>query len=149
MLDNILSMKKVNIILVLIISLFLFSSGQTDIEQEIRNLIAQVKNAPPSERYKKMNQLKQFIKHLKTEERIKIMKKLHKQLEHPGGIHRAHIRDMKRKTCKNMPHEHMEMRNIKNAENMSKHREYMKERKNREHWRERREKDRHRGMWKW
>ncbi len=98
------------------ISLALIFPGYSqngDIQSQIRKLIEEVKKAPSSEKYKKMNQLKLFVKRLKAEERIKIMKMLHRKLNtsKEKGMMRQHRFHGKHK---NMPHrEHMEMRNIK------------------------------------
>lgn len=109
-------MKKILMFLVLIIGFMSFSFGSnanTDISIQIQKLINEVKLAPPSERYKKMNQLKLLIRKLKAEERIKIMKKLHQQLHTSkgAGFHQYMNRHNHREPFTHK--EHMEMRNMR------------------------------------
>ena len=90
------------------------SNEKADIKTKIEKLIEEVKKAPPSEKYKKMNQLKLFIKKLKAKERIKIMKKLHKQLkgQKQAAEHKHRLQHRLRKG-KIFNKEHFETRNLK------------------------------------
>ena len=70
-----------------------------------------------------MNQLKLFVKKLKAEERIKIMKQLHRQLH---SSKKEHMQKMHRFRGQHREHafgkDQMEMRNMK-----EKHKEHMKQ----------------------
>ncbi len=118
-------MKKLLTIFVLIAVFVSLSYGDNthirDITTQIQKLINEVKIAPPSERYKKMNQLKLLIKKLNNEERIKIMKKIHKQLH--SSHERMNREYMHKHYQEHFSHrEHMEMRNMRkhHEENMRK-----------------------------
>ncbi len=56
------------------------SQHQVEISQEIKNLIEQIKHAPPQERYRYMNQLKIKIRELNQQERVKIVNQLREEL---------------------------------------------------------------------
>ncbi len=51
------------------------------ISYEIKSLIEKVKNAPPEEKYKYMNQLKIIIRNLHSEDRKKVMKEIVEELK--------------------------------------------------------------------
>ncbi len=109
-------MKKFLIVFIFFVgftSLSLGNNGKTkDISAQILKLINEVKNTPPSERYKKMNQLKLLVKKLKAEERIKIMKKLHQQLQNSKDT-KLHEHMHRYSNTEHFTHkEHMEMRNM-------------------------------------
>jgi len=125
-------MKLKKIFVGFLIGVFSLSYGGEEIliKSKIEKLIQEVKKAPPSERYKKMNQLKLFIKKLKAEERINIMKQLHRQLS--GGMHMHEKMHIGNKMGHFSEKERMEMRNM-----MRKHQESMRhemgERRHSEH----------------
>ncbi len=120
-------MKKRKLFFSFLISALILTSSNSvenpDIKAKIEKLIQEVKQAPPSERYKKMNQLKLFVKKLKAEERIKIMKQLHRQLH---SSKKEHMQKMHRFRGQHREHafgkDQMEMRNMK-----EKHKEHMKQ----------------------
>ena len=124
-------MEKRKIFFSFLVSVLIASSSaglDVDVKAKIERLIQEVKQAPPSERYKKMNQLKLFVKKLKAEERIKIMKQLHKQLRARGGRHNHGMMHIHK--GQKFGKDHMEMRNMK-----EKYKEHMKnEMHNKEHF---------------
>ncbi len=66
------------------------SQKQVEISQEIKNLIQQIKQAPPEERYKYMNQLKLKIRELNQQERIKVVNQLREELHHKATDRAQH-----------------------------------------------------------
>lgn len=125
-----------------------YGSDIQDVKEKISELIREVKEAPPSERYKKMNKLKLFVKKLKAEERIKVMKKLHKQL-HSGNkeMHYEHKSRMEN-MHQHMNKEHMEMRNMKESHKMEIHKKEHEYRKH-EYYQGDRENKKGEHKWKW
>ena len=65
------------------------SQAQTQISQEIRDLVNQIRNAPPEERYKLMNQFKEKIRELNQNERHKVVEQLREEMQE--GIHEKHM----------------------------------------------------------
>jgi vacuolar-type H+-ATPase subunit I/STV1 len=102
--------------------------------QEIKSLIEKVKNAPPEEKYKYMNQLKIIIRNLHSEERKKVIKQIMKELKsEKSRKHQEHLMKGNRKEKFHKLKEKFNERNIDNDRLKEIKRKIRERKKRREH----------------
>ena len=84
---------------------------KNSVSPEIQQLVEQVKNAPPSEKYIYMNQLKQKLRELSADERREVMQEVVKDLRH-GGKEEAieHVAGKNERAEKEVMEEHETMK---------------------------------------